>query len=113
MALAHLVLSPWTALALLVAVYLYPFLVTHKAIRHIPGPPLARISNLWLLMTARKGKRYELVDEAHKRYGPVMRIQPNHVSVNDDSAINVIYGHGNGFLKAYAPPRPHFPSPCL
>ncbi|KAK5084291.1 hypothetical protein LTR05_005367 [Lithohypha guttulata] len=40
------------------------------------------------------------VDECHKKYGKVVRIQPNHVSIADDSAINIIYGHGNGFLKA-------------
>lgn len=100
MAIVHLIFSPWTAVVLLVAAYLYPYFVTHRALRHIPGPLLARTSNLWLLMTARKGKRFALVDEAHKKYGRVMRIQPNHVSVNDDRAIPAIYGHGNGFLKA-------------
>ncbi|KAF4120851.1 benzoate 4-monooxygenase [Geosmithia morbida] len=100
MTLIHLILSPWTALAALMVAYLYPFLVTHKALRGIPGPLLARFSNLWLLMTARRGKRYLLVDEAHKKHGRVMRIQPNHISINDDKAISIIYGHGNGFLKA-------------
>jgi benzoate 4-monooxygenase len=36
--------------------------------------------------------------------GPVVRIQPNHVSLCDDEAINVVYGHGNGFLKAWVDP---------
>lgn len=32
----------------------------------IPGPPLARWTNLWLLWHARMGKRYLAVDEAHE-----------------------------------------------
>lgn len=39
------------------------------------------------------------MDDLHKKYGKVVRIQPNHVSIADDSAIPIIYGHGNGFLK--------------
>ncbi len=49
----------------------------------------------------RRGRRYLAVDDLHKKYGKVVRIQPNHVSIADDSAINTIYGHGNGFLKRY------------
>lgn len=48
----------------------------------------------------RRGKRYLAVDHAHKKLGKVVRIQPNHVSIADDAAIQTIYGHGNGFLKA-------------
>ena len=51
---------------------------------------------------ARRGRRYLAVDAAHKKYGKVVRIQPNHVSIADGDAIQIIYGHGNGFLKAYA-----------
>jgi benzoate 4-monooxygenase len=40
------------------------------------------------------------VDEAHKKYGKLVRIQPNHVSIADASAIPIVYGHGNGFLKS-------------
>jgi len=48
----------------------------------------------------RHGRRYLAVDGMHKKLGKVVRIQPNHVSIADDSAIQTIYGHGNGFLKA-------------
>ncbi|KAL6862627.1 hypothetical protein ACO1O0_002864 [Amphichorda felina] len=100
MAIAEFVLSPWTVLAVLVLSYLYPYFVTYRPLSHIPGPLAARFSNLWLLMTARRGNRYLTVDEAHKKYGTVMRIQPNHISINDDRVIPTIYGHGNGFLKS-------------
>lgn len=101
MSAAGLLFSPWTVLAGLSIFFLYPYLVTYSALRGIPGPFAARLSNLWLLITARLGKRSLLVHEAHKKYGPVVRVQPNHISVNDDAAIPIIYGHGNGFLKSY------------
>ena len=35
----------------------------------------------------------------HKKYGPLVRIGPNHVSVSDPKAINIIYGLKTGFTK--------------
>lgn len=103
MALIHLLSSPWALLALpaLAAFYfLYPYFVTNRHLRNIPAPFPAQFSNIWLLKVCRQGNRYEVVDELHKKMGPLVRIQPNHVSVADDEAIQAIYGHGNGFLKA-------------
>lgn len=87
-----------TLLFVPVLYYLLPWL-RNKSIRDIPGARVAALSNLWLLYQCRRGRRYIAVDEAHKKYGTLVRIQPNHVSVADDQAINSIYGHGNGFLK--------------
>jgi benzoate 4-monooxygenase len=92
-------ITPWALLALPVLYYLLPYL-RNWSIRDIPGPPAAAFSNLWLLLQCRQGKRYLAVHEAHKKYGKLVRIQPNHVSVADADAINTIYGHGNGFLKS-------------
>lgn len=102
MALTNLLTSPLalTAIpALILAYYLYPYFVTFAAYKGIPAPFPAQFSNLWLLSVVRRGRRYEIVDEVHKKLGPVVRIQPNHISIADDEAIQVIYGHGNAFLK--------------
>ena len=66
----------------------------------IPGPFLARFTNLWLLYQSRLAQRSLAVDEAHARYGKVVRIAPNHISIADSDAIQEVYGHGNGFLKS-------------
>jgi benzoate 4-monooxygenase len=98
------ILSPWAPAALLVAAvvyYVYPYLVTHRHLRAIPAPFPAQFTNWWLLLVCRRGNRYDTVDKLHKKLGPVLRIQPNHVSLCDDEAIQVVYGHGNGFLKAW------------
>ncbi|KAJ2977505.1 hypothetical protein NUW58_g7789 [Xylaria curta] len=104
MALVSLLVSPSmvmvAALVALAAYYIYPYFVTYNYIRGIPAPFPAQFTNWWLLSTCRRGKRYLIVDETHKKLGAVVRIQPNHISIADDAAIPIIYGHGNGFLKS-------------
>lgn len=90
--------SPYTILLLPVLYYVLPY-VRSQAIRDIPSPFPAAFTNLWLLYQCRRGRRYLAVDDAHKKYGTLVRIQPDHVSVADAEAIPIIYGHGNGFLK--------------
>lgn len=99
-----MVLSPLLALGLLllflVHFYILPYFRNY-ALRCIPGPFLARFSNLWLLYQSRRGRRYLAVNEAHKSYGPFVRIQPGHVSVADASAIPIIYSHTGGWTKRH------------
>ncbi|KAI5468140.1 cytochrome P450 [Mariannaea sp. PMI_226] len=104
MAVLSVLTSPWgapaIALAMVLAYYLLPYFTTLGNLRDIPAPFGAQFSNLWLLSACRRGKRYELVDQAHENLGPIVRIGPNHVSIADHKAIQPIYGHGNGFLKS-------------
>ncbi|MCJ1246210.1 hypothetical protein MMC30_003416 [Trapelia coarctata] len=91
--------TPYILVLVPVLYYVLPYL-RNASIRSIPGPPLAAFSNLWLLYQCRKGQRYLAVDNAHKKYGTLVRIQPDHVSIADAEAIPVVYGHGTGFLKS-------------
>ena len=100
MAVLDFLLTPYIIPVGLVLFWLVPYLTSNGSIRDVPGPFAAKFSNLWLLLQARKGIRYKSVDEAHKKYGKLVRIQPDHVSIADESAIQAVYGHGNGFLKA-------------
>lgn len=98
-----LIVSRWTpvvAVAAAALFLLYPYFVTHRGLRHIRAPFPAQFTNLWLLSVCRRGNRFQVMDELHKKLGTVVRIQPNHVSIADDDAIQIIYGHGNGFLKS-------------
>lgn len=92
--------SPWSPVVLLVLYYILPYFTTFSHLRKIPAPSLAPFTNLWLLLQARRGHRFLAVHDAHNKLGKVVRIAPNHTSIADDSAINAIYGHGNGFLKS-------------
>ena len=91
-------LSPYTLLLLPVAYYLLPY-IRNNAIRDIPGPRLAAFSNLWLLYQCRRGRRFMAVDGVHEKWGPLVRIQPEHVSIADPEAIPIIYSHTGGWLK--------------
>ena len=88
-------------ISLLLLYYLIPYLHA-RALIFIPGPRVAAVSNLWLLYHCRRGRRFLAVDAAHKKYGSVVRIQPNHVSIADPDAIGIIYGHSGGWMKRYA-----------
>ena len=100
MAVVDFLISPYTIPIALVLFYVVPYLASNTALRNIPGPITAKFTNLWLLLQARQGKRYQSVNEAHAKYGKFVRIQPDHVSIADESAIPIVYGHGNGFLKS-------------
>lgn len=92
----------WLGAALVAfsAYYLYPYLVTYAALRDIPAPFPAQFSDWWLFRVVKRGNRSVTVDKLHQKLGKFVRLQPNHVSIADDSAIKAIYGHGNGFLKS-------------
>lgn len=91
-------ISPYAVLLVPFLYYLLPY-VRNASLRQIPAPFPAQFSNLWLLWQCRRGRRYLAVDQVHKQHGKVVRIQPHHVSIVDVDAIQLIYGHGNGFLK--------------
>lgn len=91
--------TPWAFLLVPVFFFVAPFL-RNWSIRDVPAPFPAAWSNLWLMYHSRKGQRSFAVDAAHKKYGKFVRIQPNHVSIADEAAIQAVYGHGNGFIKS-------------
>lgn len=102
----------YLVLAALVGYYVVPYLQRwHLA--DIPSAGFAAWTNLWLLLQARQGARFFAVDKAHKKKGKIVRIAPNHTSIADDAAIPVIYGHGNGFLKAYVLSPSHLRCPYI
>jgi len=82
--------------------HLVPYFVDPHCIRSngISGPFWARFSDAWLGWIAAQGHRSEVVHELHKKYGTFVRIAPNHVSISDPDALQVVYAHGNGTLKS-------------
>ncbi|KAK6831801.1 hypothetical protein RU639_002886 [Aspergillus parasiticus] len=57
----------------------------------ISGPWLARFTRLWELLKVNKGHFEKANIDLHKKYGPIVRISPNTVSISDPSAIKQIY----------------------
>lgn len=60
-------------------------------LRHIPGPPLARVSRLWARVGNFHGCKSERVHAAHQKYGPTVRIGPNELSFANPAAVREIY----------------------
>lgn len=59
---------------------------------HIPGPKIASSSRLWLAYLLQRGdQRFEFV-KLHEKYGSVVRIAPNEVSLTTPEAVKAIYG---------------------
>lgn len=65
----------------------------------IPGPFSASFSNWWKLKAVWTDRMPKLNVEAHEKYGSLVRIGPNHVSVSDPEAMRVIYGTSNIYRK--------------
>jgi len=65
----------------------------------IPGPALAGYTRLWRLYDVWKGDAHHTAINLHRKYGPLVRIGPSHVSVSDPREISNIYGLKTGFTK--------------
>lgn len=73
--------------------------VNTSRLKSLPGPFPGRVSNfyrVWLLSTGKGPIKYW---ELHKKYGPVVRTGPNHVSLSDPAMISVVYDLKNKYFK--------------
>jgi cytochrome P450 len=68
-------------------------------LRRFPSPSIAGFSNFWAAYHSWFTRRTLAVDAAHAKLGPIIKIQPNHVSFNHPDAVQAIYGHGSVMLK--------------
>ncbi|KAG8763171.1 hypothetical protein FRC11_005709 [Ceratobasidium sp. 423] len=90
-----------TAGTLLLAYHIVPYLLDpHDYRRRFSGPWLASLSNWWLSGHANSGRHCESLHRLHEKYGKFVRIGPNHISIADPDALEVVYGHSNGLLKS-------------
>jgi hypothetical protein len=66
----------------------------------IPGPFIASLTPLWLVYQSRTLQRHRVEMSLHQKYGPVVRIAPNEISVSDPKHLKMIYGANTPFLKS-------------
>jgi hypothetical protein len=67
----------------------------------IPGPFWAPYSRFWLAYHAKKGDMHLIMRKVHERYGPLVRIATDEVSVADLSAIKEIYREHSRLWHCY------------
>lgn len=70
-----------------------------RGIRRVPGPWLAKFSILYRLSLIIKGKAPEEYGKLHDKYGRIVRVGPNQVSISDPATIPQIYGISSNFGK--------------
>lgn len=64
-----------------------------------PGPVEAKLSGTWRDRRYWRGTWHDDILQAHERYGPIVRIAPNELSVVDEQATKQLYGHGSKSVK--------------
>ena len=81
-------------------------LVHFSGLRTIPGPTIARYTDLLRAALAIKysGRDINLYMKLHSEYGDVVRVGPRSVSVLDPAAIPAIYGVKARLEKVSRPP---------
>lgn len=99
-------ISPWQLLAAIVALVSFYLVISsvltryRPGLRSIPGPFLASISDLDRVLSCYNGHQMLYHLSLHKRYGPLVRIGPNHISFSDPSLIPHIYSITSKFYKS-------------
>jgi hypothetical protein len=75
------------------------FRTKYNGFHRIPGPTLAAYTKLWRLNDVRKGQSHQTAMKLHKKYGKLVRIAPNVISVGDPAEIPKIYNIKGDFTK--------------
>jgi cytochrome P450 len=66
----------------------------------VPGPFWASLTRFWLVKVVRESNYHRVAQQLHAKYGSVVRIAPDEVSVSDLDGFRKIYGSGSRFPKS-------------
>lgn len=83
----------------LCSLIIYTQRALRPGLRAVPGPFVARFSGLYRLYMSYSGQGPLHYRRLHEKYGKLVRVGWNHVSVSDPSMIPIIYGAGSKYLK--------------
>ena len=93
-------LPPGLLIYILIFILLFNAVRAYWPLRHVPGPFLARWTDLWRLFVVWGRKAHTVQLQLHKKHGDVVRLGPNCVSVSAPEVTGSIYGIGKGLVKA-------------
>jgi hypothetical protein len=90
-----------TIILVLAISYFVSFLASYfkPGLRNLPGPKLAAFTRLWKVYISVKGDAQVTYQAIHKKYGPIVRTGPNHVSIGDPAMIPEMFNAGSDFTK--------------
>lgn len=81
-------------------------------LRHIPGPFFAKFTNLQRVYWVKTKRAHLILQEAHEKYGELVRIGPNTVSIHNPEVLPTIYTARLGFPKVSRLPPKFLSSPA-
>ena len=104
----------WTVLAACAIGLIGPIVYTHYhgGLNAIPGPFTASFCNLWKVLAVYNNDMPRRNIEVHRRFGPVVRIGPDHVSFSTPEALHTIHGSRQAYQKVSKHKLPLVPAPC-
>jgi hypothetical protein len=73
-------------------------------LRSIPGPWLAKFSNIWRFQDVAKGRPDITLYKLHQKHGDYVRLGPTAVSVKNIEVLKTIYGINAGYAKVKSHP---------
>ena len=68
--------------------------------RSIPGPFLARLTGLWVVLLDLSGNRATCIHNLHQKHGRVVRVAPNQICFASPEALKDIYAANSRLAKA-------------
>lgn len=84
----------------LLLVVFYQVTWTYAKLRDVPGPFIAKFTNIWRLLVVWRRDSHDRYLDLHNRYGDLVRIGPNCVSISKPDMIQSIYGIQKGYVKS-------------
>ena len=76
---------------LLLATALYRLSPFHPLARY-PGPTIGKLSKFWLAHIAASGRQHSYFRALHEKYGNIVRVGPNDLTIRDATAITPMMG---------------------
>lgn len=95
--------------ALIAGICLGVLVVSHvlaylrSPLKDIPGPFLAKLTNLWRLVDHCKATQISTQRKLHDELGPAVRIGPNVVSLSDPTLLKTVYSTRGEYIKVRHP----------
>ncbi len=85
--------------AFAVAVAYESWWLFRSPLKGIPGPFMAKLTNIWRLFFVTRKQFHRVLMDMHKQYGSVVRIGPNVLSLSDPQWIRIVYSTRGDFEK--------------
>lgn len=79
--------------------YTFTSLTAWWRLRQFPGPLTTGFSNIWAAKAVWTGKAWKTFPDAQKKYGPITRIGPNALMVQDPATVVKINGVRGGYSR--------------